>query len=40
MGPDNETAVKAKLKELKAAVTDRSRGAPAGARDRDGNATQ
>jgi Protein of unknown function (DUF3014) len=40
MGPDNEAAVKAKLRELKAAVTDRSRGAPAGTRDRDGNATQ
>ena len=40
MGPDNEAAVKAKLKEIRAAVADRSRGAAAGARDRDGNATQ
>ena len=36
MGPDNETAVKAKLRELRAAVADRSRGAAAG-RERDGN---
>lgn len=40
MGPDNEAAVKAKLQEFKAAIADRSRGATAGARDRDGNATQ
>lgn len=40
MGPDNEAAVKAKLQEIKAAITDRSRGAPAAGRDRDGNSTQ
>ena len=40
MGPDNEAAVKAKLRELRAAIADRSRGAAAGARDRDGNSTQ
>ena len=40
MGPDNEAAVKAKLKELRAAITDRSRSAAAGGRDRDGNSTQ
>lgn len=40
MGPDNEAAVKAKLRELKAAIADRSRGATAGPRDRDGNSTQ
>ena len=36
IGPDNEAAVKAKLRELRAAVADRSRG-PAAGRERDGN---
>jgi hypothetical protein len=35
MGPDNEAAVKAKLREFKAAIADRSRGTES--RDRDGN---
>jgi hypothetical protein len=36
IGPDNEAIVKGKLRELRAAVADRSRGAAAG-RERDGN---
>lgn len=40
MGPDNAAAVKAKLQELKAAITDRSRSAATGGRDREGNSTQ
>lgn len=40
MGPDNEAAVKAKLRELKAAITDRSRGAATAGRDRAGTSTQ
>ena len=36
IGPDNEAIVKAKLRELRAAVADRSRGAAEG-RERDGN---
>jgi hypothetical protein len=39
IGPQNEAIVKAKLRELRAAVADRSRGADSGSRERNGSGT-